>query len=158
MASWKRNLMICWLGCFTTAAGMSLVIPFLSFYIEELGVTGTSSIAQWSGLAFGVTFLMGAIVSPIWGKLGDIHGRKLMLIRASLGMAIIMTLMGFCNGCVSTSRTKIFNGSSIWFPFNSDDIYCSRNSERTFRLGDFHNFNWWCERFVTWPVTWRLFV
>ena len=36
MASWKRNLMICWLGCFTTA-GMSLVIPFLSFYIEELG-------------------------------------------------------------------------------------------------------------------------
>ena len=34
MASWKRNLMICWLGCFTT--GMSLVIPFLSFYIEEL--------------------------------------------------------------------------------------------------------------------------
>jgi len=25
MASWKRNLMICWLGCFTTAAGMSLV-------------------------------------------------------------------------------------------------------------------------------------
>ncbi|MEB8659348.1 MFS transporter, partial [Bacillus cereus] len=95
MASWKRNLMICWLGCFTTAAGMSLVIPFLSFYIEELGVTGTSSIAQWSGLAFGVTFLMGAIVSPIWGKLGDIHGRKLMLIRASLGMAIIMTLMGF---------------------------------------------------------------
>ncbi|MEC2558054.1 MFS transporter, partial [Bacillus cereus] len=23
MASWKRNLMICWLGCFTTAAGMS---------------------------------------------------------------------------------------------------------------------------------------
>ena len=50
MASWKRNLMICWLGCFTTAAGMSLVIPFLSFYIEELGVTGTSSIAQWSDL------------------------------------------------------------------------------------------------------------
>ncbi|MGQ0438160.1 aromatic acid exporter family protein, partial [Bacillus sp. B-TM1] len=58
-------------------------------------ITGASSIAQWSGLAFGVTFLMGAIVSPIWGKLGDIHGRKLMLIRASLGMAIIMTLMGF---------------------------------------------------------------
>lgn len=56
MASWKRNLIICWLGCFTTAAGMSLVIPFLSFYIEDLGVTGTSEIAQWSGIAFGVTF------------------------------------------------------------------------------------------------------
>ena len=55
MASWKRNLMICWLGCFTTAR-YEFSNSFLIFYIEELGVTGTSSIAQWSGLAFGVTF------------------------------------------------------------------------------------------------------
>ncbi len=115
MASWKRNLMICWLGCFTTAAGMSLVIPFLSFYIEELGVTGTSSIAQWSGLAFGVTFLMGAIVSPIWGKLGDIHGRKLMLIRASLGMAIIMTLMGFVTDVYQLVALRFLMGAVSGF-------------------------------------------
>ncbi|MGI2750192.1 multidrug efflux MFS transporter [Bacillus cytotoxicus] len=115
MASWKRNLMICWLGCFTTAAGMSLVIPFLSFYIEKLGVTGTSNIAQWSGIAFGVTFLMGAIVSPIWGKLGDTHGRKLMLIRASLGMAIIMTLMGFVTNVYQLVALRFLMGAVSGF-------------------------------------------
>lgn len=115
MASWKRNLMICWLGCFTTAAGMSLVIPFLSFYIEKLGVTGTSNIAQWSGIAFGVTFLMGAIVSPLWGKLGDTHGRKLMLIRASLGMAIIMTLMGFVTNVYQLVALRFLMGAVSGF-------------------------------------------
>ncbi|MDM5154391.1 multidrug efflux MFS transporter [Bacillus sp. DX1.1] len=115
MANWKRNLIICWLGCFTTAAGMSLVIPFLSFYIEELGVSGTSNIAEWSGIAFGVTFLMGAIVSPLWGKLGDIHGRKLMLIRASLGMAIIMTLMGFVTNIYQLVALRFLMGAVSGF-------------------------------------------
>ncbi|MGQ0419401.1 hypothetical protein ACT4US_07190, partial [Bacillus sp. HC-Mk] len=60
------------------------------------------------------TFLMGAIVSPIWGKLGDIHGRKLMLIRASLGMAIIMTLMGFVTDVYQFPSMYITKLSPYW--------------------------------------------
>lgn len=74
--------------------GASLVIPFLPLYIEQLGVKNVSSIAKWSGFAYSATFILSAIVSPIWGKLADKHGRKLMLLRASLGMAIIMVLIG----------------------------------------------------------------
>ena len=125
---------------FTTAAGMSLVIPFLSFYIEELGVTGTSSIAQWSGLAFGVTFLMGAIVSPIWGKLGDIHGRKLMLIRASLGMAIIINFDGVCNRCVSISRTSIFNGIGIFGFLSTAMTFIAAETPKDIQVGQFPQF------------------
>ncbi|GIM45106.1 MFS transporter [Collibacillus ludicampi] len=94
MPLWKRNLYICWFGSFITTAGMSLVIPFLPLYIEELGVHVTESVEQWAGVAFGATFLLAAIVSPVWGRLADIHGRKLMLIRASLGMALVMATMG----------------------------------------------------------------
>ena len=101
---------------------------------------------------------MGAIVSPIWGKLGDIHGRKLMLIRASLGMAIIMTLMGFVTDVYQLVALRFLMGAVSGFLSTAMTFIAKRNSERTFRLGDFHNFNWWCERFVTWPVTWRLFV
>ena len=136
---------------------MSLVIPFLSFYIEELGVTGTSSIAQWSGLAFGVTFLMGAIVSPIWGKLGDIHGRKLMLIRASLGMAIIMTLMGFVTDVYQLVALRFLMGAVSGF-LSTAMTFIAEKPERTFRLGNFYNFNWWRERFFTWSITWWIFV
>jgi MFS-type transporter involved in bile tolerance (Atg22 family) len=37
-----------------------------------------------------VTFLVSAIVSPMWGSLADRKGRKLMLLRASLGMKVTL--------------------------------------------------------------------
>ncbi|MCL6627327.1 multidrug efflux MFS transporter [Alicyclobacillus shizuokensis] len=95
MAVWKRNLFVVWFGCFATTAGMSLVVPFLPLYIGELGVHNTAAVEQWSGVAFGATFLLAAIVAPVWGRMADTYGRKVMLLRASLGMAVIMTLMGF---------------------------------------------------------------
>ena len=49
---------------------------------------------QWSGVAFGATFLAAALVSPLWGRMADRYGRKLILIRASLGMAVVMSLLG----------------------------------------------------------------
>ena len=94
MPLWKRNLYILWSGCFITMIGSSLVIPFLPLYIEQLGVKEVARIAQWSGLVYSATFMLSAFASPIWGRLADKHGRKLMLLRASLGMAVIMTLMG----------------------------------------------------------------
>ncbi|EEE9739665.1 MFS transporter, partial [Salmonella enterica subsp. enterica serovar Kentucky] len=42
-----------------------------------------------------ITFLISAIVSPMWGSLADRKGRKLMLLRASLGMAIAILLQAF---------------------------------------------------------------
>lgn len=96
MEVWQRNLAICWLGAFMTVAGMTLVLPFLPLYLEELGLKDVAQVELWSGWAFGVTTILAALVSPLWGRLADQHGRKLMLLRASLGMAIITTAMGFC--------------------------------------------------------------
>ncbi len=93
MTVWRRNLYICWVGSFFTAAGMNLVIPFLPLFIQQLGEH--DNVEMWSSIAFGCTFLTAAVFSPIWGKLADKYGRKPMLIRASLGMAVIMVLIGF---------------------------------------------------------------
>lgn len=110
MLVWKRNLLICWIGSFATTAGMSLVIPFLPLYIEELGVRETSDIEQWAGIAFGATFLTSALVSPLWGKVADRRGRKLMLLRASLGMAVVMTLMGFATNVYQLVGLRLLMG------------------------------------------------
>lgn len=93
--NWKRNLTVAWLGCFLTGAAFSLVMPFLPLYVEQLGVTGHSALNMWSGLVFSITFLFSAIASPFWGGLADRKGRKIMLLRSALGMAIVMVLMGF---------------------------------------------------------------
>lgn len=95
MPIWKRNLIVCWFGMFVTGVGMSQLAPILPLYIKELGVDQADAVSRYSGLAFGITFIVSAIFSPIWGLAADKFGRKPMLLRASLGMAIIIGCMGF---------------------------------------------------------------
>ena len=91
---WRRNLAVCMLGSFSTIVAMTLLLPFLPLYVEQLGVAEHAAIVQWSGVAYGATFFTAALVAPLWGRLADLYGRKLMLIRASLGMAVAMALIG----------------------------------------------------------------
>jgi len=92
--AWQRNLVVCVFGSFTTLVAMTLLLPFLPLYVEQLGVTDHAAIVQWSGIAYGAVFFTAALTAPVWGRLGDRYGRKLMLIRASLGMAVAMSLIG----------------------------------------------------------------
>lgn len=95
MESWKVNIISVWFGCFFTGLAISQILPFLPLYVAQLGVTSHEALSMWSGLTFSVTFLVSAIVSPMWGSLADRKGRKLMLLRASLGMAIAILLQAF---------------------------------------------------------------
>ena len=94
---WKRNLIVCVFGSFTTIVAMTLLLPFLPLYVEQLGMSDHAAIVQWSGIAYGATFFTAALTAPLWGRLGDRYGRKLMLIRASLGMAVAMSLIGMAH-------------------------------------------------------------
>ncbi len=94
---WKRNLIVCVFGSFTTIVAMTLLLPFLPLYVEQLGVTDHAAIVQWSGIAYGAAFFSAALTAPLWGQLGDRYGRKLMLIRASLGMTVAMSLIGMAH-------------------------------------------------------------
>ncbi len=107
---WKQNLAVCLIGSFTTLVAMSLLLPFLPLYVEELGVEDHAAIVQWSGIAYGATFLSAALVAPLWGRLGDRYGRKLMLIRASLGMAIAMSLIGMVENIWQLVGLRLFVG------------------------------------------------
>ncbi|MBS0849324.1 multidrug efflux MFS transporter [Citrobacter sp. JGM124] len=95
MKPWKVNLISVWFGCFFIGLAISQILPFLPLYISQLGVTSHEALSMWSGLTFSVTFLVSAIVSPMWGSLADRKGRKLMLLRASLGMSIAILLQAF---------------------------------------------------------------
>lgn len=95
MEIWRKNLIVCWFGIFVAAIGMSQIAPVLPIYIQHLGVQDTASITKISGIAFGITYVISAIFSPIWGSAADKYGRKPMILRASLGMAITIGCMGF---------------------------------------------------------------
>jgi MFS family permease len=107
---WRRNLVVCLTGSFTTIVAMTLLLPFLPLYVAELGVTDQAAIAQWSGIAFGATFFSAALVAPFWGWMADRFGRKLMLVRASLGMAVAMSLMGMAHNVWELVGLRLFAG------------------------------------------------
>jgi DHA1 family multidrug resistance protein-like MFS transporter len=92
---WRRNLSIIWAAQFIAMMGMSLVVPFLPFYIRELGVTDPDAVARWSGFVYAGPFFLSFFFTPIWGALGDRYGRKLMCVRAIFGLAVSQALIGF---------------------------------------------------------------
>jgi MFS family permease len=107
---WRGNLAICVFGSFTTLVSLSMLLPFLPLYVQQLGVTSSSAIIQWSGVAFGATFLGTALTAPMWGHLADRYGRKPMLIRAAIGMAVVMSLIGVAHNIVELVVLRLLAG------------------------------------------------
>jgi MFS family permease len=91
---WRRNMYVCLFGSFTNILAMTLLLPFLPVYVAQLGVKSPAAIVQWSGIAYGISFLGAGLLAPAWGRFADLYGRKLILMRASLAMAICMSLIG----------------------------------------------------------------
>ena len=75
--------------------GFTLVMPFLPFYIAELGTTDLSEIAMWTGLTLGATPTVTAFVAPLWGRIGDRYGSKLLVIRSLIAFVLTNTAMAF---------------------------------------------------------------
>ncbi|WP_205195374.1 MFS transporter [Burkholderia sp. Ax-1720] len=109
-AYWRRNLAVCVFGSFTTLVSLSMLLPFLPLYVEQLGVHSPAGIVQWSGVAFGATFFGTAITAPLWGRLADRYGRKPMLVRAALGMAVVMSLIGIAHSVAQLVALRLAAG------------------------------------------------
>lgn len=122
MPIWKRNLFVLWFGVFMTGMGLSEVMPFLSLYIEELGNFNKSALTLYSSLIFSVTFLVMALVSPLWGRLADRKGRKLMLLRASFGMAVVFFLMAFVTNVWQLMLLRALQGAFGGFISNANAL------------------------------------
>ena len=93
--TWQRNLAVLWIGELIAIAGFSVTLPFLPYYVQELGITQMDQVAFWSALVAASQAVTMALVAPVWGSLADRYGRKIMVVRAMFGGAIIIACMGF---------------------------------------------------------------
>lgn len=95
MPGWKRTLYVLFFAQLMTAIGFSSSFPFLSLYVKSLpNATGVSK-DLLIGLAFSSQAFTMMLIAPIWGMMADRRGRKLMVLRATFGGAIVLGLMGF---------------------------------------------------------------
>jgi len=110
MELWRKNLYILWGTQFLAMMGMNLVVPFLPFFVRQLGITDPTQLAMWSGFAFSGTFLSAFFATPFWGTLGDRYGRKLMVVRAIFGLALSQVLMGLSQNAVQLVLFRVVQG------------------------------------------------
>lgn len=106
----RRNLIIMWFANFFVGGSMTMVLPFISLYIETFGNFSEKYVQHWSGLTFGITFVTAFIFSPVWGRIGDRIGRKKILVFSGLGMALSIFLMGFADSVLELFILRLFMG------------------------------------------------
>lgn len=99
-----------WFANFFIAASMTMVLPFISLYIETFGDFSPSYVQSWSGWIFSITFVTAFIFSPIWGRIGDRYGRKKILILSATGLAASVLLMGFATTVEQLFLLRLFMG------------------------------------------------
>ena len=110
METWKKNLYILWGTQFLAMVGMNLIVPFLPFYIRQLGVTNDQELARWSGLIFAAPFLTAVFATPVWGALGDRYGRKAMVVRAIFGLGAAQILIGMAGDVYQLLAFRLLQG------------------------------------------------
>jgi len=114
--NWKVILALLTCNVFFMSASYTMIIPFLPMYLtNELGVDDTS-VSLWAGLSFSVTFFVSAVMAPIWGRIADRKGKRLMAMRASLLIAISYLLGGIVTSPEQLIIVRVFQGfaSGLW--------------------------------------------
>jgi MFS family permease len=91
----QRNVLVAAATCFIGFAGFTVVMPFLPLYIAELGVRDVGEIALWSGLTLGVTPAITAVSAPLWGRVGDRYGSKILVVRSLVAFVLTKGAMAF---------------------------------------------------------------
>ncbi len=93
-AQWRRTLWVMVGIQFIMTGAFSMLSPIMPLLLPELGVETASAVDLWAGILNGVTSFVAAFASPVWGRVADRRGRKLMLVRSSLAIGVFTALMG----------------------------------------------------------------
>lgn len=112
---WRRTLQAIWFSNFVTCTGLMAVIPYLTYFVEDLGVTDPVRRNVWAGILVGAAPIPAALLGPFWGGLGDRFGRKAMVIRALLAVVVFVGLIGFAQNVYQVLILRILQGCFAGF-------------------------------------------
>ncbi|MGI6087260.1 MAG: MFS transporter [Kiritimatiellia bacterium] len=110
MTRWKKTFTYAFLAQVLSSVGFSFAIPFLPFFIQELGIVDKAQQAWWSGVLMAATGLTLALFAPLWGWLADRFGHKSMVMRSMFGGAIIVFLMSYSRNVYELLAFRLLQG------------------------------------------------
>ena len=92
--------------------GFGIVIPFLTYFIEDLAsVQGVLEVGLWVGLMMMSYSAAQFLFSPFWGSLSDRLGRKPILLIGLVGNTIFFTLFGVSTSLIMALVARFLAGA-----------------------------------------------
>ncbi len=129
MEYYRRNLLVLWMATFLAAASYQQVIPFLSLFLSELGVT--DSLTLWANIVFASHYASAIFFQPFWGRIADRVGRKPMMIRAGICLGLIYMLMSFATQAWHVALCRLLNGALTGFIPSATSL-CATNTPKQY--------------------------
>lgn len=137
MERWKINLYVLWFSQVLSMMSFNFGIPFIPFYIKELGVTGADDIKLYTAILGAAPAISMAVMSPVWGIAADRWGKKLMLLRAMFTAAFIIAGMGLAANVNQLVVMRLLQGiftGTITAAF-ALVAFCTPTNRLTYALG-----------------------
>ncbi len=135
--SWKLTFYFMLGVQFIMSMSLTVIVPILPLYLPTIGVTGRADILLWTGVLTSVNLFAAALLSPLWGFLGDRHGRKVMVLRSSAAIALFGFLMMFATNVWELFAIRAAMGAFSGFASSANTLVASRapNNRLGFALG-----------------------
>ena len=92
---WRANLRVLPAANVLCGLGFFLSWPFVPLMVRGLGVH--ENLETWVGYMLLAFYLVSFAVNPIWGSIADHYGRKVMVLRAMVGMGSAMLWVPFAS-------------------------------------------------------------
>lgn len=107
---WVVTLTILVASAFLMDMSFTMITPFLPVYLSSALGAKASEVDMWSGAVFAVTFFVSGLLGHVWGVLADRKSRKLMALRASIGLTISYALCGIVQTPMQLFAARFFQG------------------------------------------------
>lgn len=107
---WQRNQWAIYAAVLISFLSFTFVMPFLPRFVQQLGIHDPARAALWSGLLFGISPLIGGLLTPFWVSIAQRTGNKPMVMRSLLSYVVLITLMGLCTNIWQLLALRILLG------------------------------------------------
>jgi MFS family permease len=100
------------LAVFTVSMGYGVVLPLLPYLIERLIGAGSdiTQVSRSTGLLTAIYTLALFLFAPIWGRMSDLYGRRIILLAGLVGFGVTMLIFTFMENFVGLYAERFLSG------------------------------------------------
>jgi DHA1 family tetracycline resistance protein-like MFS transporter len=98
-------VVVLFLVVFVAMTGFGIILPIFPFYAERVGASPMA--ITWTMAAF---TLGQAVAAPLWGRLSDAYGRRLVLVFTMFGQAIAYVILAYADSLWLVVLSRVLGG------------------------------------------------